>query len=168
MILPMLFAVVLVCVVALGALGVCALTIFQMARMHAATVDLLASTLRSKDDHISRAHGSLGMALTEAASRTAEAIGQAVQAAVTPTLAPAQSTSEAAYAVARNVIAGDRVPAEPDDLDVDPTDAWISPAREDLAFVSAGDRNPTGVPGFAFPLPNWPDDLNVPVPNNGK
>src|SRR5690606_38278483 len=87
-------ALVAVSIVALGALAVCAAALVQVGQMHKAAVDLLADTLRSKDSMVSRAHGSIGMALTEAASKTATAIGQAVQAAVTPSPAPAPGTSE--------------------------------------------------------------------------
>jgi len=152
--------------VLVAGLGVCALALVQTAQMQQATLDLLASHLRSQDSHLSRAHGSLGMALTDAAAKTATAIGQAVQTALAPAPASATTPRDVAYEVARAAVATDTLPPEPDDLDVDPTDAYISPERQETAFVPAADRNPTGLPGFAFDLPEWPDGLDIPTPDS--
>jgi hypothetical protein len=163
-------AVAAVSIVALGAVAVCAFAVMQMAKMHAAMLEVLSANMRSKDDMVSRAHGSIGMALTEAATRTATAIGDAVQRATTP-LMHQPSTEDAAYSAARSFVASDQVEPEPDDLMVDPTDGFYSPDREDLAVIGVSERNPTGVPGFAFDLPKWDASVDIPVPamsNNGR
>lgn len=157
-------ALVSVSLVAICALLVCAVAINSLMQMHAATVRLLSDQLGSRDTDLSRLHGSLGMALTDAASRTASAIGDAVQKA-TFAPAPTGTPRDLARDVARDAVnTSDYDTSEPDDLDIDPTDWSISPEREDLAVVHRGDRNPTGVPGFAFDLPHMPDDISIPTP----
>lgn len=154
--------------VAVCALALCAVTVVSMAEQSKAHVavlsDILERNSRQAASDLSRAHGSLGMALTEAAARTAEAIGSAVAAAVHAPVPEPRSVRDEAYVAARDLVgAGEYRTVEPDDDDVDPTDRFYATEREDLAVVRAGERNPTGVPGFAFDLPYMPDDM--PIPN---
>lgn len=154
-------AAVAISLVALGSLAVCASSIRLLGRMHQATISLLADTLSTSADQLTRTQQAVGSAVGDAAWRTSTAIGEAVQRAqVTPV--PAASLRDDAYVAARDLVAGDYRADELDDMGTDPTDWSIHPDRVDSAVISGGDRNPTGVPGFAFTAPAPMDVLAGP------